>query len=140
MNEEMLRFLMMSVFISAVLAIAAISGELSSYSISEPFEDYYPSVEFNNVSELLDRMPLGNRVSLSGTVSLLEEDYISKKGYEYQQFFITDGSTEVKVFCSKRGGGVEISQGDKVFLSGKLQKYYDTLEIYTDCSNIDILE
>jgi hypothetical protein len=139
MDENLLRFLMLAVFIAAVLTIAAVSGELSSYSLSDPFESYYPSLELSNVTELLDRMPIGEYVSLSGKVSIIEEDYTSKKGYEYQQFFITDGSREVKVFCSKRSGPVSVSPGDEVFLTGKFQKYYDTLEIYTDCSNVNHL-
>ena len=139
MDENLLRFLMLAVFISVVLVIASISGELSSYSLSDPFESYYPSLEFSNVTELIDRMPIGEYVSLSGTVSLVEDDYTSQSGHEYQQFFITDGSREVKVFCSRRAASLDISPGDEVFLTGKLQKYYETLEIYTDCPNVNVI-
>ena len=140
MNEYTFRFLMMAVFIALVLAIAAIAGELSYYSLSDPFEDYYPSIELNNVTELLERMPLEEHVSLTGTVSSIGEDYVSESGYGYQQFFLTDGSKEVKVFCSKRAGPVQLSVGDEVYLTGKFQKYYDTLEIYADCTSVNVLE
>jgi TorA maturation chaperone TorD len=139
MDESMLRFLMMAVFIAGALAIAAVSGELSSYSLSDPFESIYPALEYGNVTELLDEMPLDQQVSLSGTVSRVDSDYTSKKGYEYQQFFVSDGHSEVKVFCSKYRGSVDVSEGDEVFLSGKLQKYYQTLEIYTECPSVNVL-
>ena len=140
MDENMLRFLLIAIFITGALAIAAIAGELSSYSISDPFESYYPSIEFDNVTELMERMPLQEHVTLTGTVSRILEDYVSEKGYEYQQFFITDSSSEVKVFCSKRGGVVKLKEGHSVFLTGKFQKYYDTLEIYCECSDINVLD
>lgn len=139
MDESMLRFLMMAVFIAGALAIAAVSGELSSYSLSDPLEGLYPTLEYGNVSELLEDMPLDRYVSLSGTVSRVESDYTSKKGYEYQQFFVSDGQGEVKVFCSKYRGSVDVSEGDEVFLSGKFQKYYQTLEIYTECPSVNVL-
>ena len=139
MNEEMLRFIMMAVFVSGMLAIAAVSGELSHYSFADPFETYYPSIEFSSVTELLERMPLQQHVSLTGTVRHISEDYISDSGSEYQQFFISDGSREVKVFCSTNGGRVSVREGDEVFLTGKFQKYYDSVEIYTDCSSVNPL-
>ena len=140
MDDNIFRFLMMAVFIAACLTIAAAAGELSSYSFSDPFESYYPVMEFGSVTELLKAMPLEEHVSLPGTVSLVEDDFISENGYAYQQFFITDTSREVKVFCSKRSGSVGLKQGDNVFLTGKFQKYFDILEIYTDCSSVNVIE
>jgi hypothetical protein len=137
MNENLLRFLMMGGFISLALGLAAIGGELSSYSFADPFESYYPMVEYRNVSQLLADMPLDKQVSVSGTISKIEEDHTSQKGYEYQQFFISDGAKEIKVFCSKFQGPIDIEIGDQVSLSGKFQKYYNTLEIYTECRNIE---
>jgi hypothetical protein len=139
MDENMLRFLMMAAFISGALCIAAVSNELSYYSISDPFESYYPVIEVSNVTELLRIMPLEEHVSLSGTVSHIGDDHVSDNGNEYQQFFITDGSSEVKVFCSKGGSPVSIEEGDEVFVAGKFQKYYQTIEIYAECSSINVL-
>ena len=138
MNENMLRFLMMAVFIALVLIIAAIAGELSSYSLSDPFEVYYPVMEFGNVTQLIGSMPLEEHVSLKGTVSYVEGDYISASGNTYRQFFITDGSNEVKVFCYEATGPADLSVGDEIFVTGKFQKYYDTLEIYADCSSVNV--
>jgi hypothetical protein len=139
MDENLLRFLMMALFIAGALAIAAVAGELSYYSFSDPFEHYYPSLEFSNVTELMERMPLQLYVSVSGTVSHIDEDFISESGNEYQQFYVSDGNMEVKVFCSKNGGSVPVREGDRVFITGKFQKYYDTVEIYSDCPDINIL-
>ena len=137
MDENMLRFLMMAGFISVALAIAAVSGELSSYSFSDPFESLYPTLEYKSVTELLDDMPLNQYISLSGNVSRVADDFTSDKGYEYQQFYVSDGQSEVKVFCSKYSGSTDIREGDRVFLSGKFQRFYQTLEIYTECRSIN---
>ena len=139
MEENMLRFIMMAGFIAVALAIAAIAGELSSYSFADPFESLYPSLEYGNVTQLIDDMPLDQYVSVTGTVSRTDEDYTSEKGYEYQQFYISDGRSEVKVFCSKYQGPVDVSAGDDVFITGKFQKYYQTLEIYTECTSVNVL-
>jgi RecG-like helicase len=139
MDENLLRFLMMAGFVAVALAIASIAGELSSYSFSDPFESYYPSLEYGNVTQLLSDMPLDEYVSVTATVSRVEEDFTSDKGYEYQQFYISDGQAEVKVFCSKYQGPVEISEGDEVFLTGKFQKYYQSLEIYAECTSVNVL-
>ncbi len=139
MDENMLRFLMMAGFIAVALAIAAVSGELSSYSLSDPFESFYPTLEYQSVTDLLDEMPLDKHISLSGTVSRVADDFTSDKGYEYQQFYVSDGQSEVKVFCSKYSGTADVREGDQVFLSGKFQKYYQTLEIYTECPSVNII-
>lgn len=139
MDESFFRFLMMAVFIAGMLSIAAVSGELSSYSFSDPFESLYPAIEFSSVTELLETMPLQEHVSVSGMVSHIDDDHVSDSGSAYQQFFISDGSREVKVFCSTKGGRVVISEGDDVLVTGKLQKFYDTVEIYADCSSVNPL-
>jgi hypothetical protein len=139
MNENMLRFLMMAGFMAVALAIAAVSGELSSYSLSDPLEGLYPTIEYRTVTELLDEMPLDRRVSLSGNVSRVDDDFTSDRGYEYQQFYLSDGQSEIKVFCSKYSGSAVLREGDEVFLSGKLQRYYQSLEIYTECRSVNVL-
>ena len=138
MDENFLRFLMLAGFLTVVLGIAAISGDLTSYSLTEPFESYYPTMEFDSVSGLLSVMPLSEHVSVKGTVSEIGEDYVSPKGYEYQQFRISDDTNEVKVFCSKRDGSADVAIGDIVVVQGKFQKYYDSLEIYADCSFVKL--
>jgi hypothetical protein len=139
MNEMLLRFLMMAVFISLVLGIAAISGELTAYSFSDPFESLYPAREFGNVTQLLSAMPLDQQVSVPGQVERLGEDFTSDRGYDYQQFYLTDGQSLIKVFCSKYLGEVSVQPGDQVSVTGKFQKFYQTLEIYTDCVNVNLM-
>ena len=138
MDEQFFRFVMVAAFIAGMLGIAAVTGELSSHSFSDPFEDLYPAIELSSVSELMDHMPLGEHVTVPGTVSHLAEDHVSSSGHTYQQFFISDGSSEVKVFCSTEPSRADIEMGDEVAVTGKFQKYYDTLEIYADCSSVSI--
>lgn len=139
MNEDVLRFLFAAVLFTGVLVIAALSGDLHSYPAGSGYVSAGPVLEFESISELLYRMPLEEQVSVPGEVNRIQEDYVSKKGYEYQQFFITDGEQELKVFCSKYRGGIDIKEGDYVLIKGKFQKYYNTYEIYLDCSNVEIL-
>ena len=130
---------MMALFISAVLAIAAISGELSTYSLSVPLESHYRTIEFENITVLIEKMPLGQYVSVSGMISRTGSDYISNKARVYKQFFLTDGANEIKVFCLYRGEILNLTAGNRIFVTGRMQKYYDTIEIYTDCSNINAI-
>jgi cytochrome c-type biogenesis protein CcmE len=139
MDENLLRFLMVAGFMAVTLAIAAVAGELSSYGLSDPFESYYPSLEYSNVTQLLADMPLDRQVTLSGRVSKVLEDYVSQKGYEYQQFYLSDGASEVKVFCSKYKGAANIREGDELLVSGKFQQYYQATEIYTECQDISVI-
>ncbi len=139
MDEGLLRFLMLAILVSLVLTIAAISGELSSYRLDDPFESHYPVLELSNVTELLREMPLGRYVSLSGEVSGLKDDFLSESGSTYQQFYLTDGSREVKVFCLQASGSLDLQKGDEVFVTGRLQKYYNEIEVYSQCSGVNIV-
>jgi uncharacterized protein YdeI (BOF family) len=143
MREEMLRFLLVVVLFAGILLIASLSGEMRSYPAdSNDFVTGQVSGnagDFSSVSELLRQTPLDKQVSVLGEISRIMEDYVSKKGYEYQQFFITDGEQELKIFCSKYKGSVEVKEGDNVLIKGKFQKYYNTYEVYLDCRNVEIL-
>jgi inner membrane protein len=134
-GKEMLRFLFITILILGVLLVSYIGGSISGHNPSpvlqpQDYSDY-------TVSELMNQLPVDQYVSVSGTVSKIESDYTSKKGYEYQTFFISDGSGEVKIFCSKYRGSTPIKKGDEVSLRGKFQKYYGTYEIYLHCSDIE---
>ena len=89
------------------------------------------------ISYLLTEFPVNQYVSVEGTVSEILPDYTSKKGYKYQQFFITDGKNSLKIFCSKYSGSVNVSVNDYVYVTGKFQKFGNTYEIYTQCKDIE---
>ena len=130
--EELLRFLAVAALILGTIPVSylgSLSGHIGYNPQTQDYTEY-------TVSELLDKLPLGQYVSVSGTVSRVEGDYTSKKGYEYQAFFMSDGSGEVKVFCSKYRGPADVSQGDQVSLKGVFQEYYQEYEIYLYCSDI----
>lgn len=92
-----------------------------------------------SVSELMKKALINSSVNVKGTVNRILDDYKSKKGYSYQQFYITDGSEEIKIFCSQRYGNIDVKEGEAVLVKGKFQKYYNDLEIYGYCSDIKIL-
>lgn len=139
-NEEMFRFLMVLVLISAMLLIALLSGIGDYYigdsSLYDPFEDSYTIYPYDTLSDLLDDMRLDSTVKITSTVGRILEDYTSKNGYVYQQFYLKEGDDEVKVFCSTYKGRTQISEGGTVSISGTLQEYYGELEIYTECREI----
>lgn len=137
MNEDVLRFLLAVVLFAGIMVIAALSGEMHSYPAGTGDFAMGPTLDFSTVSELMQSMPLEQQVSVPGEVSRVLEDYVSKKGYKYQQFFITDGEQELKIFCSKYKGSVDVKKGDNVLIRGKFQKYYNTYEIYLNCKDVE---
>ena len=90
-------------------------------------------------SRLFRTALLGEEVYVKGMVMKILPEYEAKSGYDYQQFFISDGEESVKVFCSEKYGKAYVSEGDEVIASGKFQKYYGEFEINGFCSEIKIL-
>jgi hypothetical protein len=123
MEKEVIRFLATAALILGVILVSYMGGSISGH---------------NNYNSPLQQLPVDQYVSVSGRVSQVQEDYTSKKGYEYQQFLLSDGSQEVKIFCSKYKGSAKINLGDEISLKGRFQKYYNTYEIYLYCSDIEI--
>ncbi len=134
MNEETLRFAWASILIAGALALSFAAGGFSGNVISSVSGEYR---EYS-VSELMEKLPENRRVEVRGTVSDVLGDYVSKKGYRYQRFYISDGKQEVMVFCSKYKGSADVKKGDEVRVSGKFQKYYGKYEIYAECRNVAV--
>jgi predicted extracellular nuclease len=88
------------------------------------------------VSGVFSGALLGEEVGVKGTVTKVLPEYTSKKGFAYQQFLISDGEEELKVFCSEEYGKSEAKEGDEIVFEGKFQKYYEQYEIYGFCSEI----
>ncbi len=89
------------------------------------------------VSSLLNEKPLNEIVIVCGLVVDAPEDYTAKtSGNLYQQFYITDGSKQIKVFCSK-DAELKISKHEKVEVTGKFIIFDNEYEV-TDfnCSKI----
>jgi hypothetical protein len=140
MNKDLLRLGIFAVFMAGVLAIAWLGGYLTGRTVYvNPFQDDQPAQEMSGISQILQELPLDKTVSVDGTVSRILSDYTSKKGYQYQQFYITDGSKELKIFCSKYKGSVDIQKSDNVSVTGVFQKYSNTYEIYTECGNVEVI-
>jgi len=142
-NEEMFRFLMVLILILVMLIVAILSGYGDYYigdsSLYDPFEDYYPTYSYDSLSDLINEKHLESTVRITSTVGRVLDDYTSKSDYVYQQFYIQEGGDELKVFCSTYKGRTQISEGDTVSISGKLQEYYGELEIYTECREISTI-
>jgi hypothetical protein len=140
MNKDMLRLGILALFLVGILAIAWVGGYLTGRTIYlSPFQDDLAAQEMGSVSQVLQELPLDKTVSVEGTVSRLLSDYTSKKGYQYQQFYITDGAKELKVFCSKYKGSVDVQKADNVSVTGTFQKYGSSYEIYAECGNVELL-
>ncbi|NIO21572.1 MAG: hypothetical protein GTN76_12720 [Candidatus Aenigmarchaeota archaeon] len=91
------------------------------------------------VSEVFDKVILEEDVFVKGEVTNILEDHVSSKGFSYQQFMISDGEEEIKVFCSVKYGRTKVKEGDQIIFDGEFKKYYGTYEIYGFCSEIRIL-
>jgi len=139
-NKDFLRLGIFAVFMAGILAIAWMGGYLTGRTVYvNPFQDDQPAEKMDSVSQILQELPLDKTVSVQGTVSKVLSDYTSKKGYQYQQFYISDGSKELKVFCSKYKGSVDVQKNDNVSVTGTFQKYSNYYELYTECSNVEVL-
>ncbi|MCX6814418.1 MAG: hypothetical protein NTY20_02110 [Candidatus Aenigmarchaeota archaeon] len=140
-NKDLLRLGILAVFMFGILAIAWMGGYLTGRTIYvNPFQDDLAAEKMTSVSQILQELPLDKTVSVEGTVSKVLSDYTSKKGYQYQQFYITDGSKELKIFCSKYRGSIDIGKSDNVSVTGVFQKYSSSYEIYAECGNVEVLD
>lgn len=137
-NEKVMRFLLLVVLFAGIVMIGALSNNLHSYPAASGVI-LGPTYQFSTISELLDRMPLEEEVHVPGQVSQVLDNYVSSNGYEYQQFFITDGKKDLKIFCSKYKGSADIEEGDKVIIKGTFQKYNSAYEIYLECMDVEIV-
>lgn len=87
-------------------------------------------------SEVIASGQFGVIVSVHGTVERVLPDYVSKKGNVFQQFYLTDGKTSLKVFCSK-SPNLEVHQGDLVKMTAKFQVFSGEYELADPCSKIE---
>jgi predicted extracellular nuclease len=137
------KFLIIIAFIAAILILDFLvlyfKGDITGGSIGNPSLPPASKDSVLSVSELMKKALINSSVNVKGTVNRILDDYKSKKGYSYQQFYITDGSEEIKIFCSQRYGNIDVKQGEAVLIKGKFQKYYNELEIYGYCSDVKIL-
>ncbi len=89
-----------------------------------------------SVSEVFDKVLLGEDVFVKGMVTKVLPDHISKKGFRYQQFIISDGKEEIRIFCSVKYGRANVTDGMEIVFDGKFKKYHRIYEIYGFCSEI----
>lgn len=110
------------------IAISNVTGNIA-YGEDRPF----------TTSELYDNALLGEYVYIEGRISKVLEDHTSEKGYDYQQFIMTDGEEEIKAFCSVKYGRSEAKEGDEIIFDGEFKKFYGSYEIYGFCSEVKII-
>ena len=88
------------------------------------------------VSGVFSGALLGEDVRVKGTVTSVLPEYASKSGSLYQQFMISDGEEEIKIFCSEAYGKADVSLGDGIVFEGKFQKYGGEPEVYGFCADM----
>lgn len=88
------------------------------------------------VTGLLQQKPLERNVEVEANVSRVLADYVSEAGNTFQQFYVTDGNRELKIFCSTSSGRTQLEEGDRVEVSGEFQEFYGEYEIYTRCGSV----
>lgn len=80
------------------------------------------------VSSLLSKKPLNQIVTVTGSVLNTPKDYTAKTGNVFQQFYITDGSKQIKVFCSK-DTELKLTKNDGVEVTGKFILFGNEYEV-----------
>ena len=127
--------------IVAVIAIVVIITGIAVFlSLNPSYEDKAREFEPNKmpsvlhvpretVSSLLSKKPLNQIVTVTGSVLNAPEDYTAKTtGNVFQQFYITDGSKQIKVFCSK-DTGLKLTKNDGVEVTGKFILFANEYEV-----------
>ena len=107
----------------AIVAVIAIVVIITGIAV---FLSLNPSY---TVSPLLSKKPLNQIVTVTGSVLNAPEDYTAKKtGKVFQQFYITDGSKQIKVFCSK-DTELKLTKNDGVEVTGKFKLFRNEYEV-----------
>ena len=107
----------------AIVAVIAIVVIITGIAV---FLSLNPSY---TVSPLLSKKPLNQIVTVTGSVLNAPEDYTAKTtGNVFQQFYITDGSKQIKVFCSK-DTGLKLTKNDGVEVTGKFILFANEYEV-----------
>jgi hypothetical protein len=124
-NQWILVVLVILILDVTSVYLSGVAGKIVS-SEARPF----------SVSEVYDRVLLGEDVYVKGKVTEVLEDHVSEKGFAYQEFVISDGEEEIRIFCSVKYGRTEVKEGEDIVFEGDFRKYYNTYEIYGFCSEI----
>ena len=107
----------------AIVAVIAIVVIITGIAV---FLSLNPSY---TVSPLLSKKPLNQIVTVTGSVLNTPKDYTAKTtGNVFQQFYITDGSKQIKVFCSK-DTGLKLTKNDGVEVTGKFILFGNEYEV-----------
>ena len=93
----------------------------------------------DTVSGIYEKSLIDDYVYVKGKVSNVLSDHTSEKGFDYQQFIVSDDKNSIKIFCSVKYGRTDVSVGDNILFNGEYKKFYNTYEIYGFCSEIKIL-
>jgi len=122
--------------IVAVIAIVVIITGIAVFLSLNPSEDPLQRLPTSGlkplaytVSSLLSKKPLNQIVTVTGSVLNTPKDYTAKTtGNVFQQFYITDGSKQIKVFCSK-DTELKLTKNDGVEVTGKFILFANEYEV-----------
>ncbi len=120
-----------------IFAAALLIGVLLSAFTVKTVENWQTTQDYT-VSQLIQEKPFGAQIETTGNVVDVLEDYTSQKGNVYQQFHISDGVETVLIFCSTWNGRVSVEPGDTVTVKGEFQKFNEKLEVYADCTEVQV--
>ncbi len=123
----------------AGLMLAIVGGGMLFGSVNASWGDDTTNVapaENYTAAELLEKKPYDQKVTLVGPITKVLDDYISDKGYTYQQWLVGENE-QLKVFCSTQHGRVNVTEGERIAFTGTFQEFYGTLEVYGQCQNLE---
>ena len=113
----------------AIVAVIAIVVIITGIAVFLSLNPSYEDKARETVSSLLSKKPLNQIVTVTGSVLNTPEDYTAKKtGNVFQQFYITDGSKQIKVFCSK-DTELKLTKNDGVEVTGKFILFANEYEV-----------
>ncbi len=104
------------------------------------FKPTFTSYATYKISRLFEDLPVNKNVEVSGYVVKVLKNYISRKGYVYQRFYLKDETGKsIFVFCKVDKRELRIAPGDRLIVRGKFIKYKNKYEIICYTSNVQIV-
>jgi len=127
-------------FAKIALGVAVLSVVVSIFVLVHTPVEEVELVKLNTTTEvglsIKNAAELRGIVVVKGEVLGVDEDYVSKGGNVFQQFYVGDGMGELKVFTRVDGERLSVEVGEEVVLRGELVEFNGEMEL-VDVKKLD---
>ena len=135
-KKEQEKVLVYSSVLLSLLALAgvfyfALSEEGVKESIGKAQQDVVNEVEKQeSACNVSLEAYVGKIIEMRGTVVEISDDYVSKSGSVYQQFYLSDNCSRLLVFKKVESKRVKVEIGQNVSARGMMKEWNGEYELY----------